>query len=172
MTDDTSTPRSGPVVATCPGRWRHWAMGGLAALTAYSTGVAWQAQAVSYPLYRAVSPADFPDYHRAYNRAIPGAVIAPGFLGFLACAAFPWSRPPEVPRAVGRVVAGTGVGSLLVTVLWAIPRHDRLDRVGQDAATVDSLLRANAVRTGLLTVGTVALVVSLVRAAPGAASPG
>jgi hypothetical protein len=139
-------------------------MGGLAALTAYSTGVAWQAQAVSYPLYRAVSEADFPAYHLAYNDAIPFAVVVPGFLTFLASAAFPWSRPPEVSRAAGWVVAGTGVGSLLVTVLWAIPRHDRLDRIGQDATTIDGLLQANAVRTGLLSVGTVALVVGLLHA--------
>lgn len=145
--------------------WRHWSMGGLTALTAYSAGVAWQAQAVSYPLYRAVSEAEFPAYHLAYNDAIPFVVVAPGFLSFLACAALPWTRPPEVSRAVGWVVGGTGVGSLLVTVLWAIPRHDRLDRIGQDAATINSLLRANSVRTGLLTLGTAALVVGLVNTA-------
>ncbi len=38
-------------------------------------------------------------------------------------------------------------------MLWASPIHDRLDRIGQDAATLDSLLQANAERTGLLTLG-------------------
>jgi hypothetical protein len=52
----------------------------------------------------------------------------------------------------------------LVTVLWAIPRHDRLDRIGQDAATIDGLLQVNAVRTGLLSVSTVALVIGLLHA--------
>ncbi len=86
------------------------------------------------------------------------AVIAPGFVSFLACAAFPWTRPAEVSRTTARAVAATGVGSLLTAVLWAIPRHDRLDRIGQDAATIDSLLRANAFRTGFLSAGALALV--------------
>lgn len=137
--------------------WRTWNLGALAALTAYSTGISWQAQFVSYPLYRAMSATDFPAYHLAYNAAIPGVVIVPGFLTFLACAAFPWTRPDGVPRSAAWVVAATGVGSLLSTVLWAIPMHDRLDRIGQDAATIDSLLQANGIRTALLTVGAGAL---------------
>ena len=35
--------------------------------------------------------------------------------------------------------------------------HDQLDRIGQDAATLRSLLTANAVRTAFLTIGTVGL---------------
>ena len=50
------------------------------------------------------------------------------------------------------------MGSILTTVLWAIPMHDQLDRIGQDAATLQSLLMANAFRTGFLTLGTCALV--------------
>lgn len=145
--------------------WRTWHLAALAALTAYSAGVAWQAQFVSYPLYRAVSAVDFAAYHLAYNAAIPGVVIVPGFLTFLACAAFPLTRPDGVPRSTAWVVAATGVGSLLSTVLWAIPMHDRLDLIGQDAATIDSLLQANGVRTALLTVGAAALGWCLVRLA-------
>ena len=76
-----------------------WNLAAVAALTAYSTGIAWQAQFVSYPLYRAMGADEFPAYHLAYNAAIPGVVIIPGFLGFLACAAFPWTRPAGVPRS-------------------------------------------------------------------------
>ena len=64
------------------------------------------------------------------------------------------------------MVAVSGLGSILSTVLWAIPMHDRLDRIGQDAATLQSLLTANAVRTGFLTLGAVTLcwiVVDLLR---------
>jgi small-conductance mechanosensitive channel len=160
MTQLSTSPASTRTVS--PG-WRVWNLAGVAALTAYSTGIAWQAQFVSYPLYRAVSEEEFPAYHLAYNHAIPGVVIIPGFLGFLACAAFPWTRPAGVPRLAATLVAVSGVGSVLSTVLWAIPRHDLLDRIGQDEATISSLIQANGVRTALLTLGAVALSWSLVR---------
>ena len=61
------------------------------------------------------------------------------------------------------MVAGAGLVSLLATVLWAIPMHDRLDQIGQDAATIDSLLSANLLRSLALTAGTAALVWCLTR---------
>ena len=153
-----STPTTTRTTNTHPaGPWRPAALAGLTVLTAYGTGIAWQAQFVSYPLFGAMSAADFPAYHLAYNAAIPGVVIVPGFLSFLACAAFPFIKPNGVPRLATAIVALTGLGSLLATVLWAIPMHDRLDRIGQDAATVESLLQANAVRTAFMTAGTAAL---------------
>ncbi|MEE3851456.1 hypothetical protein VZC37_14010 [Gordonia sp. LSe1-13] len=57
--------------------WRIWNLAAVSGLTAYSAGVAWQAQFVSYPLYRAMSSDEFPAYHLAYNHAIPGVVIVP-----------------------------------------------------------------------------------------------
>lgn len=137
--------------------WRRWDLVGLGALTAYSTALGWQAQLVSYPLFGAVSAEDFADYHHQYNAAIPIVVILPGFLTFLGGAAFYWTRPPEVPRPAAALVGASGLVSLLATVLWAIPMHDRLDRDGQSAATVDSLLDANLLRSLALTVGTLAL---------------
>ena len=160
MTQLSTAPATNAVAN--PG-WRVWNLAAVAALTAYSTGIAWQAQFVSYPLYRATSAAEFPAYHLAYDAAIPGVVIIPGFLGFLACTAFPWTRPAGVPRLATTLVAISGLGSILSTVLWAIPRHDLLDRIGQDGPTIDSLIHANGVRTALLTVGAAALSWSLVR---------
>jgi hypothetical protein len=125
--------------------WRRWHLVGLTALTAYSTALGWQAQAASYPLFRVVPESDFLEYHAAYNAAIPLVVIVPGFVGFLAAAAFPWTRPADVPPGLAGVVAASGVG------------------IGQDAATIDSLLDANLLRSALLTAGTVALVVATAR---------
>ena len=107
--------------------------------------------------------AGFAAYHLDYNAAIPWVVIVPGFTSFLACIAFPWTRPADVPRAAAWVVAAGGLGSVLSTVLWAIPMHDRLDRIGQDAATIDSLVMANGLRTACLTAATAALGWSVVR---------
>lgn len=135
----------------------------LTALTTYSAAVGWQAQAVSYPLFRAVPPEDFLAYHAQYNATIPLVVIVPGFLSFLACAAFPWTRPADVARGLAWVVAVSGVGALISTVAWAIPRHDELDRIGWSAPTIDSLLDANLLRCLVLSVGTIALVVATTR---------
>jgi hypothetical protein len=143
--------------------WRGWHLIGLTALSAYSTGVAYQAQQVSYPLYRAVGAEDFATYHLAYNAAIPWVVIVPGFVTFLASAAFPWTRPHEVSRTAAAVVSVAGVVSLLSTVLWAIPMHDRLDAIGPSPATIESLLQANLLRSVALTVGTLALAWSVAR---------
>lgn len=143
--------------------WRRTHLLGLTALTAYSTGVGWQAQLVSYPLFRAVPAEDFLAYHAQYNRAIPLVVIVPGFLTFLACAAFPWTRPPDVSRRLAGIVAAGGLVSLTSTVAWAIPMHDRLDRIGQSATTIDSLLDANLVRSLVLTLSAAGLLVATSR---------
>jgi hypothetical protein len=137
--------------------WRNWNLLTVAGLTAYATGISWQAQFVSYPLYRAMSAGDFGAYHLAYNDAIPWVVIVPGFASFLACAAMPFTRPQGVSRTTAWVAAVAGAGSLLSTVLWAIPMHDRLDAIGQDPATIDSLIQANGVRTAFITIAAGAL---------------
>ncbi|MGL4176016.1 MAG: hypothetical protein ACRCSN_08045 [Dermatophilaceae bacterium] len=152
-----------PARRTAPLGWRHVGLAGLTAVTAYSTGVGWQAQLVSYPLYRAVAPEDFLAYHAQYNSSIPLVVIVPGFASFLAGIAFLWTRPAEVPRRVAALVAATGAISLVATVARAIPMHNRLDRIGQDSATIDDLLQANLVRSLALTLGTAALCWSVAR---------
>jgi hypothetical protein len=150
--------------------WRHLNLTGLTALTAYSAALGWQAQVVSYPLYRAVGDREFAAYHQQYNEAIPLVVIAPGFASFLAGAAFYWTRPAEVPRSVAAVVSLAGVTSIASTVLWAIPMHNRLDEVGRSTATIDGLLRANLLRTVALTGSTLALVWSVWRSGQGTAA--
>lgn len=105
-----------------------------------------------YPLFRATGKSEFPAYHLQYNEAIVWPVIVPGFLGFASAAAFLWTRPPDVPRSAAAVVSLSGVTCILSTVLWAVPMHDRLDEIGQSAATIDSLLAANLVRTVALSI--------------------
>lgn len=161
--------RTGPRRPPGPG-WRQWNLVALTALTSYSTALGWQAQRVSYPLYRAVGADDFAGYHRRYDRAIPVVVIAPGFAAFLAGAAFPWTSPREVPAPAAAVVGASGAVSLLATVLWAIPCHARLDREGRTEETLQSLLRANLVRSLALSAATAVLCWCLART--GQAAPG
>jgi hypothetical protein len=152
----TSAPPTRPAAST-QAAWRDWNLVALAGLHVYSAAIGWQAQAVSYPLFRSVGEADFAAYHAAYNDSIPLVVIAPGFLTFVGAIAFAGTRPADVPRREAWVVAGAGLVALLSTVLWAIPRHDELDRIGPSPGTIDSLLQANAVRIAALTVGAVVL---------------
>lgn len=137
-------PATGPA-------WKHWNLVALTGLTAYSTAVSWLAQQVMYPLYRAVGPGEFAAYHLQYNDAIPAPIVIPGFVGFASAVAFLWTRPAGVPRWAAALVSLGGVTCIASTVLWAIPMHDRLDAIGQDPATIDSLLSANLIRTAALT---------------------
>lgn len=50
-----------------------------------------------------------------------------------------------------------GPCALVATVARAIPMHDRLNKIGQDAETIDTLLTANPVRSMALTTETAAL---------------
>lgn len=136
-------------------RWRHWRTWNLVALsglTAHSTALGWLAQEVIYPLFRATGKSEFPAYHLQYNQAIVWPVIVPGFLGFTSAAAFFWTRPADVPSWAAAVVSLSGVTCIVSTILWAVPMHDRLDEIGQSAATIDSLLAANLVRTVALSI--------------------
>ena len=146
------------------GTWRRLHLIGLTALTAYSTAIALQAQMVSYPLFRTVDPSSFTAYHQQYNHSIPVVVIVPGFVSFLAGAAFYWTRPDGAPRPVAALVSGAGATALLSTVLWAIPMHNQLDDLGPSASTIDSLLDANLLRTTALSAATLALLWCQVRA--------
>lgn len=153
----TITRPEGVAVSPVNSTRRTWYLVGLSGMAAYSAAISWQAQLVSYPLYRSVGAAEFAAYHQAYNEAIPFVVILPGFLTFAGAIAFGWARPTWVGRRATRVVAVSGAVALLSTVLWAIPRHNELDRTGPLPATIDSLLQANAVRTAALSTAAVTL---------------
>jgi hypothetical protein len=152
--DTSSSAQAEPASS---GTWRRWNLVVLTSLSAYSTALAWQAQLVSYPLYRAVGAGDFIAYHERYGASIPLVVIVPGFATFLAATAFYWTRPAGIGRRSAAAVSVAGLVSLLSTVLWAIPRHADLDRIGRSEATIDSLLRANLLRSLALTTATVVL---------------
>jgi hypothetical protein len=66
------------------------------------------------------------------------------------------SAPSRV-TTLAIVVSVTSLVALLSTVLWAIPKHDELDRIGQSSSTIDSLLQANLLRSLALTTATLAL---------------
>ena len=52
-------PRLGAARRFGPDGWRQLNLAALTALTGYSAALGWQAQVVSFPLYRAVGEAEF-----------------------------------------------------------------------------------------------------------------
>jgi hypothetical protein len=119
----------------------------LTVLAVYMVGVSLMTTQVSYPLFAAVGADAFVGYHRRYNGRIPLVVVVPGFVSFLACAAFPLLAPDGVPGWAAGAVAAGGVTALLATVTTAIPAHLALQRVGFDPRTYRRLVTADRVRT-------------------------
>lgn len=143
-----------------PKRWRDVNLVAVTAVSAYSAAICWQCQLVSYPLFVQVSADDFPAYHQQYSRSIRGVVILPGFVSFLACAAFGSTKPVGISRHSSILVSAGGVVALVATVAAAIPMHRRLAEIGQSTATIEHLMTANLVRTIAMTAAT-GLLISL-----------
>lgn len=121
------------------------------ALCFWVLGQIWFAQIVVYPLFAHVDEASYIGYHSFYSRRIPPVVIVPGFASFVLPFALPFVGP-AVPAWMSTTLVVSGVAGFLVTVLLAIPRHDRLQTSGKDAATIEGLVRHNWLRTASVTV--------------------
>jgi len=79
---DKGTPEPTEAIRTIASthpRWREVALVILTVFTAYTTAISWQAQGVSYPLFRVVGTEGFAAYHQHYNEDILWPVLIPGF---------------------------------------------------------------------------------------------
>lgn len=114
MTTALTTPEA---TRAAQGGWRGWNLAALTAMSGYVTALGWQAQLVSYPLFRAVGREEFLDYHAQYNDGIVWVVIVPGFATFLSQVAFWWTRPAGTSRTAAALVAAGGVTAIASTVL-------------------------------------------------------
>lgn len=120
------------------------------ALLFWTLGQLWFCQIVIYPLFAKVDDADYIAYHRFYSRRIPLVVILPGF----ACFVLPLPLVvfgPSVPLWMSAANIACGFAALLVTVCWAIPRHNRLEKHGKHEKTIAELVRYNWLRTAAMT---------------------
>ncbi|WP_197424633.1 hypothetical protein [Phenylobacterium sp. CCH12-B4] len=121
------------------------------ALVFWVLGQIWFCQIVVYPVFAKVGEADYVAYHRFYSRRIALPVILPGFASLLAPIPLALWGPP-VPGWMSAANIAAGAVGLAVTVLLAIPRHNRLERTGRDAAVIAELVRSNWPRTLSITV--------------------
>lgn len=122
-----------------------------AGLAFWELGQIWFCQIVVYPLFAKVGEADYVAYHRFYSRSIPLVVILPGFASFLMPVPLAMFGP-AVPTWMNATNIVCGAAGLLVTVLLAIPRHNRLKKGGKNAATIAELVRYNWPRTISITI--------------------
>jgi len=136
---------------------QHTFLAALTALGLYALGIGWMTQQVSYPLFSHVPEGQFVAYHRNYSRRIPIVIIVPGFTYFLASMAFVALRPDPVPLWLAAVVGLGGLASLVATVGFAIPCHQRLQREGSSPTVLRRLRNADRVRAYGATINAVLL---------------
>ncbi|GAA3226427.1 hypothetical protein GCM10017691_15980 [Pseudonocardia petroleophila] len=125
--------------------------------TAVLAGVGWVVQVVVYPAFALVGAAEWPAYHRQHLRRIGWVVGPPWVVQGVSVGALLLASPWE--HAALGALAAAGVG---LTVLGAVPAHDRLD-ADRD---LRRLLRANLLRTLAWTVATVVAAAQLAARLP------
>lgn len=132
-----------------------------AVLSFWELGQIWFCQIVVYPLFAKVGEGDYVGYHRFYSKRIPLVVILPGFASFLLPIPLAMFGPAG-PTWMSVANIACGVVGLLVTLLLAIPRHNRLERGGKNASTIAELVRYNWPRTISITIQALVTVMMLV----------
>lgn len=106
--------------------------------------VAWLILLCTYPDFARWRSEGFAEAHEAYTRRV-GWVVGPLLLAQLAGHVLNWSRTGDLAGLV--LVAAVW----LLTGLWSVPCHGRLQREGPASAALGSLRRSHAWRTAAWT---------------------
>jgi hypothetical protein len=133
------------------------------ALIFWVLGQIWLCQIVIYPLFARVGEADYVGYHGFYTSRIPLPVILPGFASFILPVALAFFGP-AVPLWMTAANIAAGAVGFFLTVLFLIPRHNRLEKGGKNDAMIAELVRFNWPRTLSITASaavTMAMLVSV-----------
>lgn len=114
--------------------------------------VGWLVQAVVYPSFALVGPGEWDRFHERHQRAVVAVVGPPWLAQGVAVALLTVST-----GGPGLVLAALALAGVLLTVLGAVPEHQRLGPGGD----LRRLLRANLARTLVWTAATAATAVLL-----------
>jgi len=125
--------------------------------TAVLAGVGWVVQAVVYPAFALVGPAEWPAYHRQHVRRIGWVVGPPWLVQGVSAAALLLAAPWEFAALGGLAAAGVAL-----TVCAAVPAHGGL-HADRD---LSRLLRANLLRSAVWTIATVVAAAQLAAGLP------
>ncbi len=118
----------------------------------YLTGLVWVVQLVVYPGFRTVgTAAAWPAFHDAHSRAMGLAVGLPWAVQAGTLAVLLLDRPAGVPSWLVLLAAALGLATVVVTLVWSVPLHGRLQPF--DAVAADRLVATNWLRTAAWTAG-------------------
>lgn len=118
-----------------------------ALVNAYLLGVLVMYQRVDYPLFGAVSRAEFPAYYAAFTSKIPLPVVLWEFVALLAAVPLVWYRPDGVPAWSVSASLAAGVVYMVITFAWHLPVHKTLGTGDNSPAVLRVLLSSNLART-------------------------
>ena len=118
---------------------------GVACVDCAMAGVSWLILLCTYPDFARWRAEGFAEAHEAYTRRV-GWVVGPLRLAQLGGHILSWSRTGEL-FGVALVAA-----AWLLTGLWAVPCHRRLQAEGPSSPALGSLVRSHAWRTAVWTI--------------------
>ena len=133
------------------------------ALAWYNVGTIWAHEVDIFRSWRLVPPEAFPALQEAHWRKLPYWVFAPVGLTLAGSVALVWVHPLAIPQWTVNMNAVCQLLSLLLTAaLWgrwqaALSRDVR----GSESPWLLLILRTHWIRTGLITMGAVALLVGV-----------
>lgn len=115
--------------------------------TFFNNALHWYTQVTTYPLLSWVGQAEFVLFHKEYERRLPFSIYAPYTLLMFSTLLLIFFRPAEVELGWVFVLLVLNTSIMIVSLVFAVPIHTRLDRQGySDKAGVRELIRYNSVR--------------------------
>jgi hypothetical protein len=117
---------------------------------AFMAGVGWLVSVVQYPLFALVGGDAWPAYHEAHRRRITWVVLPAMVVELGGAAWVAWSPPPGADPGLAWAGLALAAGSWLLTILVAVPDHERLARAYDPGVGV-RLTRLHHLRTACWT---------------------
>lgn len=115
--------------------------------TFFNNALHWYTQVTTYPLLSWVGQAEFVSFHKEYERRLPFSIYAPYTLLMFSTLLLIFFRPVEIELGWVFVLLVLNASIMIVSLVFAVPIHTRLDRQGySDKAGIRELIRYNRVR--------------------------
>lgn len=118
-----------------------------ASITFFNNALHWYTQVTTYPLFNWVGQAEFGSFHKEYERRLPFSIYLPYTLLMLSTLLLTVVRPAEIKLEWVLVLLALNASIMLISLRFAVPIHDRLQRQGYpDKGSILRLIRYNSVR--------------------------
>ncbi|MBD2258356.1 hypothetical protein [Pseudanabaena sp. FACHB-2040] len=115
--------------------------------TFFNNALHWYTQVTTYPLLSWVGQAEFVSFHKEYERRLPFSIYVPYTLLMFSTLLLIFLRPVEIELGWVFVLLVLNASIMIVSLVFAVPIHTRLDRQGySDKAGIRELIRYNRVR--------------------------